>query len=1164
MNRWKLLLRNLWYFRGVNLAVLAGMAVATAVLTGALMVGDSVRGSLADLAIRRLGAVDYALISTRFFDQSLADRLGPNVTAGIIIRGGATDDSSTADVKPRMADVQIAALASAVAGTPNDVESVGSAVRTFTPPAGKSDDRAATQSVRAADRPPRLPVEKGMTVINSELARGLSGSSTDAAGAEVKAGTTLVYSVATQSDSPRDSALSRRGRNDVLNQLRADVAGVASMEDFVSLFSPGGSQRVPRNAWVNLADLQDAIDQPGRVNALLAHAADAKEEPAAAVEALNEKIRQVARLSDYGLSLTPVGDDEVSIFARETYIAAPVISSAVDAAKSLNVRLRQVSVNLINSLTKVERSPSDTRPAIGATLHYLVAAGISTLDDGALADSEIALNQWTADRLGVKVGDAVRLDFSRRQAGGDLADASKVLPADQLTFTVKVVLPMSGLGTESRLPPNYKGLTDTDSVADWDPPEGLKIDKKLVTPADEDYWKKYHAAPKLFVSFDTARKLWGGVYGDVTGLRVPSKDADAFGSELLKRIKPESMGLVFRPIKAEQLASAAGGTDFSMFFIMFSFFLIVAAALLVAMLCRLNVEQRARQLGLMSAVGFSPAALRLLALREGMALAAVGGAIGLVGAVGYTSLIMLGLRTWWVGAVGTTSMTLHVEPLTLIYGWAGSLFVAFFAILWAIWRIGRAQSARLLAGGFGFEIRPPGEGWIARSIAVICTVGGLAIVGLALGQKISPEAGFGGGAMVLCGGLAWLVGALRPRRHDGARFVGFASLVRLGLQNANRHTARGVLSVGLIAFAAFTLITVAALKQDGVGDPGKKNSETGGYRLILSAGIPLTGDLNTSDGRHLLGIRKPADPIFSRAHFTPLRQWAGQDISCLNLTKPTSPTVLGVPREMTERGGFIPGDALSKTANPWTLLNSDQAGEIPVMADSDTQEYVLQIEMGGTISITDQIGVPRKLKLVATIAHSIFQGQLLMSDANFRKLFPAQSGFGMEVVECPAADAFGLQQVLNTELGDYSVVVDQTPDRVKTYLQVQNTYLETFQTLGALGLMLGTLGLAVVLVRTVIERKGELALLASLGFTSTARVMLALSENAFLLIAGLLIGSASAVIGILPAVVRESRPINAISLAGTLAAVILIGLISSIVAVGLSGVHVKPADLRSE
>src|SRR6185437_3863541 len=120
MNRLTLLFRNLRYFRGVNLAVIAGMAVATAVLTGAMMVGDSVRGSLADLARQRLGPVDYALISPRFFNQSLADRIaqghdaaeGSDIVPAIIVRGGAANDQSTAaDGSPfRTADVQIAAI----------------------------------------------------------------------------------------------------------------------------------------------------------------------------------------------------------------------------------------------------------------------------------------------------------------------------------------------------------------------------------------------------------------------------------------------------------------------------------------------------------------------------------------------------------------------------------------------------------------------------------------------------------------------------------------------------------------------------------------------------------------------------------------------------------------------------------------------------------------------------------------------------------------------------------------------------------------------------------------------------------------------------------------------------------------------------------------------
>src|SRR3954451_9529537 len=101
-SRFTLLLRNLSYFRAANLAVIAGMAVATAVLTGALMVGDSVRGSLADLARRRLGPVALGLFSGRFFDESLAARLtgddlkSVHIVPAILVHGGVANEQSPA------------------------------------------------------------------------------------------------------------------------------------------------------------------------------------------------------------------------------------------------------------------------------------------------------------------------------------------------------------------------------------------------------------------------------------------------------------------------------------------------------------------------------------------------------------------------------------------------------------------------------------------------------------------------------------------------------------------------------------------------------------------------------------------------------------------------------------------------------------------------------------------------------------------------------------------------------------------------------------------------------------------------------------------------------------------------------------------------------------
>src|SRR5947207_59553 len=70
-----LVFRGLSYYWRTNAAVVTGVATAVAVLSGALLVGDSVRGSLRDLVLQRLGHTDYAVLSTDFFREQLADEI---------------------------------------------------------------------------------------------------------------------------------------------------------------------------------------------------------------------------------------------------------------------------------------------------------------------------------------------------------------------------------------------------------------------------------------------------------------------------------------------------------------------------------------------------------------------------------------------------------------------------------------------------------------------------------------------------------------------------------------------------------------------------------------------------------------------------------------------------------------------------------------------------------------------------------------------------------------------------------------------------------------------------------------------------------------------------------------------------------------------------------
>jgi putative ABC transport system permease protein len=76
MTRFNLILRNLIYYRRFHIWTLLGTVLGTAILTGALVTGDSVRYSLRQIVFDRLGNTQFAMMSgDRFISPSVADKL---------------------------------------------------------------------------------------------------------------------------------------------------------------------------------------------------------------------------------------------------------------------------------------------------------------------------------------------------------------------------------------------------------------------------------------------------------------------------------------------------------------------------------------------------------------------------------------------------------------------------------------------------------------------------------------------------------------------------------------------------------------------------------------------------------------------------------------------------------------------------------------------------------------------------------------------------------------------------------------------------------------------------------------------------------------------------------------------------------------------------------
>ena len=188
-----------------------------------------------------------------------------------------------------------------------------------------------------------------------------------------------------------------------------------------------------------------------------------------------------------------------------------------------------------------------------------------------------------------------------------------------------------------------------------------------------------------------------------------------------------------------------------------------------------------------------------------------------------------------------------------------------------------------------------------------------------------------------------------------------------------------------------------------------------------------------------------------------------------------------------------------------------------------------------------------------------------MSQANFLRLFPEQEGYRVLLVEASPEAAEGVSTQIEDALVDLGADAIGTGERLAQFHQVENTYLSTFQALGGLGLLLGTVGLGTVLLRNVLERRRELALLGAVGYRRRHVLLMTVAESVLLLAGGLLFGAFAAALAIAPAAAeRGSRlPLTGGAVL-LLVTVFLAGLLSSVVAVRAATNAPVLSSLRSE
>jgi hypothetical protein len=329
----------------------------------------------------------------------------------------------------------------------------------------------------------------------------------------------------------------------------------------------------------------------------------------------------------------------------------------------------------------------------------------------------------------------------------------------------------------------------------------------------------------------------------------------------------------------------------------------------------------------------------------------------------------------------------------------------------------------------------------------------------------------------------------------------------------------------MLACGCFIVFAVSAMKEDLSLQAGERRSGTGGFRLYAESSIAIPEDLNGDRGRAT--YRLTDKDALKDVSILPVRVRDGDDASCLNLNQSLTPPLLGVDAARLSSLGAFGDPAL------WALLDrSPGEGIVPALVgDSATAMWKLKVKVGekdgALLDYTDERGRTFKVKLVGALPPrlSILQGRLLISDREFTTRFPSEGGYRTFLIDAPAGAEDRVRRYLSERLETAGFDIVPAVERMKEFYVVESSYLRLFMVLGGLGLLLGSAGMGVLVLRHVLERRGELALLRAVGYTKDAAARVVMAEHVFVLAAGLGTGVIAAALAIGPTALQPQNSI---------------------------------------
>lgn len=908
--------------------------------------------------------------------------------------------------------------------------------------------------------------------INRELARTL----------DLKTGDTLVIRLSKPGLASRDAPLS--GEPEELITVRGTVAEIRE-DDAMGRFNLQATQLPAPAVFLPIAALAIAIERKDSANLLLF------QENLTTAEA-TARIRKSAQLADYGLSLLDIPLSAATEIRTDRIFIPTLIEEKL---RALLPTSRPVLTYLANTIA-----------SNGKETPYSMVTGIdpnavSFLPDD-LAPDQIALNSWEAEDLAAKPGDAVTLRYYTLGSGNQLIEKSS-------DFRVHSIVPLEGAAADKLWMPDFPGIAEADSNADWT--SGLPLDLARIREKDETYWDDHRGTPKAFISHEAARTIWSNRWGNATSLRIRSGDIPVpeLERKILETLTPADAGLLIRDIASESQSAASSPVDIASLFLSMSFFLILAAIALTAMLFRFNVEQRNHESGLLAALGISAKKILRWRLIEGLVVVTLGSALGALLAFAYTRGLLLFLESIW-NRGDDRMFRFHAATASIVGGVIGFVFLMMTTIWFVTHRQAkRAASLRLESGSE--EITRDGKSH-ARWIAPVAAIIGL--TALAASNAIAPQGAFflAGFSFLIAGLALFRVAGASRSRPSKERLAPPLTIPHLARLNIARRPTRSLVVVGSLAAGLFLVVSVTAFQKHGGGDWQKRSSPSGGFAFWIETTSPVHRSSASDSTADILNLGNDRAKL---GDILPFRIGTGDDASCFNLNSVARPRLLATDtRALQQRGSFTIKSTAPGIDPSWKSLR--EGDSLRAFIDETTLMWVLKKKPGDRIDYTDEQGNTFSVEIAGTLTGSVFQGSFIVDEQRYLERFPSTGGYQLFLAET-SHDLTETRAILQRTLTDLGATVTTTTERLAAFNSVENTYISIFNVLGGLGVILGAAGLGIVTARNLAERQHEFTQLHQIGISRKIIRSLIVRETGQFILWAIGIGLLAAIISILPA-----------------------------------------------